>query len=161
MNIRVRRPEDMEAVRAMLEAADLPLQGLEDSAGWVAEEDGRLLGHVALEPTADAAVLRSLVVIPEAQGRGLARLLTERVEREAGPRILVLRTQTVGPWVERRGYRRVALDQVPASVWGTSEFLGSLCACCPIYVKGAVPESATGAPASCCAPAGPGNGCGG
>jgi len=153
MNIRVRQPEDMGAVRALLEAADLPTKGLERTEGWVAEENGRLLGHVALERTADAAVLRSLAVAPSAQGRGLARRLMDLAESEAGNRTLLLKTQTIGPWAERRGYVRANPDQVPESVKGTTEFEGSLCSGCPAYVKAAAGAGPVAVPGSLMTPA--------
>ncbi|MDR3669651.1 MAG: hypothetical protein P4L36_02340 [Holophaga sp.] len=60
----------------------------------------------------------------------------ERAEREAGNRPLLLKTQTIGAWVERRGYRHAGLAQIPESVRTTTEFQGSLCSCCPAYIKG-------------------------
>jgi amino-acid N-acetyltransferase len=115
----------------------------------VAEENGRLLGHVALERTGDAAVLRSLVVAPSAQGQGLARRLLGLAENQAGHRILLLKTRTIGPWVERRGYCRANPGQIPESVRGTTEFEGSLCSGYPAYVKpvaGVEPAAAFGSP---------------
>lgn len=35
MNIRERRPRDFEAVRRLLEEADLPFNGIERTRGWV------------------------------------------------------------------------------------------------------------------------------
>ena len=153
MNIRVRQPEDMDSVRALLEAADLPSKGLERTEGWVAEENGRLLGHVALEPTADAAVLRSLAVAPSAQGRGLARRLMDLAESEAGHRTLLLKTRTIGPWAERRGYFRANPDQIPESVKGTTEFEGSLCSGYPAYIKPAAGAGPVAVPGCLMTPA--------
>lgn len=134
-NIRQRQPEDTDSVRALLEAADLPSNGLERTGGWVAEEHGRVVGHIALERTSDAAVLRSLAITPSAQGRGLARRLMDIAESEAGDRTLLLRTKTIGPWAERRGYIPAKTDLIPASVRLTTEFEGSLCSGYPVYIK--------------------------
>ncbi len=152
MNIRRRLPDDLDSVRALLEGADLTAKGIERTEGWVAEEDGRLVGHVALERTADAAVLRSLAVAPSAQGQGLARRLMDLAESEAGNRTLLLKTRTIGPWAERRGYGRADPDQIPLSVKGTTEFEGSLCSGYPAYVK----PPAGSAPASLGGPSVPG-----
>jgi len=123
-----------------LEAANLPSKGLERTEGWVAEENGRLLGHVALERKKDAAVLRSLVVVPSAQGQGLGRLLMDLAEREAGNRTVLLRTRTIGPWAVRRGYSLAKPEHIPESIRGTTEFEGSLCSGFPAYVKAGTTE---------------------
>jgi AhpD family alkylhydroperoxidase len=135
MNIRERQLEDLDSVRALLEAAGLPANGLERTDGWVAEENGRLLGHVALERTGDAAVLRSLVVATADQGRGLGRRLMDQAERGAGNLTLLLRTLSIGPWAQRRGYERARPDQIPESLRATTEFEGSLCSGYPAYIK--------------------------
>ncbi len=135
MLIRKRLNTDIPQVIAMLETAALPPEGLQLTDGWVCEDEGRILGHVAAEMTAEAAVLRSLVVDPSAQGQGLGLKLMLEAERAMGHRVLVLRTDTVGPWMQRHGYVRVSLDQVPASVRATTQFEGTLCSQCPIYMK--------------------------
>ncbi len=177
MNIRKRTPEDRPTVDRLLQSVALPSAGLERTEGWVAEERGEILGHVALERTPDIAVIRSLAVVPHAQGRGLARMLMDLVEREGGSRILALRTESIGPWVERRGYRRTTADQLPDSVRTTTQFEGALCASYTMYakapadafldaegIKSAVRErygAIASRGGSCCGPdAGSGCGCG-
>ncbi|MCL5670378.1 MAG: GNAT family N-acetyltransferase [Acidobacteria bacterium] len=136
MTIRERQSGDMEFVRALLETSGLPFNGIERTRGWIAEENGQIVSHIALEEADDAVVLRSLATAPAAQGRGAARRLMELAETDAGNRRILLRTKTVGPWVLRRGYVLIASDQVPASVRSTSEFEGSMCSGYPIYMKG-------------------------
>lgn len=136
MDIRERRAEDFEAVLDLLNTEGLPSRGLERTRGWVAEEDGQIVSHIALEEADDAVVLRSLVTTPAARGRGTARQLMELAERHIGLRSAFLRTKTVGPWVLKRGYAVVASDQVPASLRTTSEFDGPMCSGYPIYRKG-------------------------
>jgi len=135
MELRARTPEDLPAVSRLLEAAALPADGLERTEGWVVQLQGRVVAHVALELTPDAAVLRSLVVDPALRGQGLARRLMDAAEARAGGRTRVLKSETIGPWVERRGYVRATREQIPASVLGTTQFEGALCSCCPIYFK--------------------------
>jgi len=133
--LRKRTPEDLEAVVRLLEAVNLPANGLDRTDGWVIQDGDRIVAHVAIERTPDAAVLRSIVVASDQRGRGLARRLLEAAEADAGGRTLVLKTDAVGPWVERRGYRRVTRDQLPPSVLATTQFEGALCASYPIYLK--------------------------
>jgi len=83
MNLRKRQPEDFPAVARLLAAVDLPADGLDRTEGWVIEESQDILGHVAAELTPEVAVIRSLVVAPRAQGRGLARQLMDLAENMA------------------------------------------------------------------------------
>jgi arsenite methyltransferase len=177
MSIRKRIPEDFSEVSRLLEAVELPAKGLDRTEGWVIEEDGRIVGHVALELTPDAAVLRSLVVASSHQSRGLARQLMDAAEARSEHRALVLKTDSIGPWVERRGYLRTTQDRVPASVLATTQFEGSLCSGYPVYlkasatfldpatIKSAVRErygAIVSKGGTCCGPqtSGPGKGCG-
>ena len=135
MLIRKRSNLDIPQVLPMLEAAALPPDGLDHTEGWVAEEQGQIIGHVAVEITLDAAVIRSLVVHASARRLGLGRKLMTEAETAMGNRTLILKTETVGPWIERQGFTRVTLDQVPASIRATTQFSGSLCSQCPIFMK--------------------------
>ncbi len=135
MNIRERRAEDLEAVRGLLETSGLPSNGLERSIGWIAEENGQIISHIALEEADDAVVLRSLATASASQGRGTGSQLMDIAEAHAGNRTILLRTKTVGPWVLRRGYALIASDQIPVSALSTSEFEGSMCSGYPIYRK--------------------------
>lgn len=133
--IRPRTPDDLPAVTKLLEDAGLPADGLSRTVGWVAEEKGSLLGHVALELAPDAGVIRSLVVAPDQRSTGLGRMLMNTAEAAAGSRPLVLKTDTISAWVQRRGYRPVALGDVPQGVRATTQFEGSLCAGTPVFLK--------------------------
>ncbi len=135
MDLRPRTAEDLPEVTRLLEAEGLAAEGLDLTRGWVVRVQGRVAGHVAIELTADAAVLRSLVVDPAHRGSGMAGRLLEAAEAAAGRRTLVLKTETIGPWILRRGYVPATREQVPSSVLATTQFQGALCACCPIYLK--------------------------
>jgi len=135
MRIRKRLSADLEAAKRLLRDAGLPLDGLEATEGWVSEAEGQVVGHIAIEPTLDAVVIRSLVVDPSQRGKGLGEDLMKAAEAGAGDRKIVLKTETIGPWMERRGYRRATLAEVPASVRGTTQFAGTLCSGTPVYLK--------------------------
>jgi len=177
MSLRKRTPEDLSEVSRLLAAVKLPAEGLDRTEGWVSEELGRIVGHVAIEMTSDAAVLRSLVVDASRQGGGLGRQLLDVAEACAGPRPVVLKTDAIGAWVERRGYLLTPRGRIPPSVLATTQFEGSLCSGYPVYLK---PSPALMDPATikaavrerygsivskggpCCGPATPGvqSGCG-
>ena len=146
--------------------------GLNRTEGWVAELDGAVFGHVAIEPTPEALVIRSLVVDSAYRGKGLGEQLMAEAEASAAGRALVLKTDTVGPWMERRGYRLITLDRVPPSVRTTTQFSGSLCSGPPVFlkeitmdndtIKAAVRERYAGfvnRKTNCCAPTAKGYGC--
>jgi len=142
MILRKRQPEDCPAVARLLAAVNLPADGLDRTQGWVIEESGDILGHAAVELTPEAAVIRSVAVAPRAQGRGLARQLMDVAEAEGGCRLLALRTESIGAWVERRGYLRTTVAQLPPSVRTTTQFEGELCSSYPVYAKAAPGEAA-------------------
>ncbi len=93
--------------------------------------------------------------LPPRAGAWQKRLM-DLAESEAGNRTLLLKTRTIGPWAERRGYFRANPDQIPESVKGTTEFEGSLCSGYPAYVK----PVAGSTPASCWEPSVPKGDCG-
>lgn len=133
--IRPREARDLPAVAALLTAAGLPAEGLERTVGWVADGEGALQGHVALEATPEAGVIRSLVVAPTLRGGGLGRALLDVAEAAVTTGPLVLKTDTIAAWVKRRGYRPVTLGEVPPTVRATTQFEGSLCASTPVFRK--------------------------
>jgi len=174
MRLRKRLPSDQAQVLRLLGAAGLPADGLDLTEGWVLESEGAILGHVAVESAPDALVIRSLAMDPAHRGQGLGAGLMAEAEAAAAGRALVLKTDTVGPWMERRGYRLATLDQVPFSVRSTTQFSGSLCSGTPVYlkekamdndtIKAAVRERYAGfvkRNTSCCGPATKGCGCSG
>ena len=87
-----------------------------DGKLWVAEENGRILGLVAIVPTADPALveLRKLYTRREARGRGLGGMLIDLVENEARARGASrvhlwtdTRFETAHRVYEHRGYVRL------------------------------------------------------
>lgn len=135
MSFRIRRDDDLPLIVQLLAAAGLPPEGLDQTIGWLAVVGSSVVGHVAVELTPDAAVLRSLVVKPSHRGRGVAVSLLAAAEFLAGKRNIVLRTDTIGAWLERRGYQRTTLARVPASVLETTQFKGTVCSGYPILAK--------------------------
>jgi N-acetylglutamate synthase-like GNAT family acetyltransferase len=65
------RPADLEEVLQLLARHHLPPEGLRDhlATTLVARRSGRIVGSAALELYPDGALLRSVAVAPELQGR--------------------------------------------------------------------------------------------
>jgi N-acetylglutamate synthase-like GNAT family acetyltransferase len=97
---------DLDEVLALLEQVRLPVEGVREhfSQFLVARDGGRLVGCVGLERYGQAALLRSLAVVPDRQRSGLGRQLTARLLAEArtdGVREVVLLTTTAADFFAR------------------------------------------------------------
>ena len=117
---------DLPAVRRLLAAQGLPLDGVDEHLTMVVAKDGdTLLGAAAVELYAGGALLRSVVVDPDARGRGLGYRLTEaalRVAKEQGADTAFLLTTTAEAFFPRLGFERIAREDVPVSVQASVEF---------------------------------------
>jgi arsenite methyltransferase len=127
--IRRAGPGDLGAVAALLEAANLPVDGvdacLRGGMAWVAEAGGRVIGSAALEIHGEAGLVRSVAVDPAVQGRGTGRELVERVlSGAAAARIgrVYLLTTSAASWFAGLGFEEVRRDAVPAGIAGSAEF---------------------------------------
>ena len=132
IEIRPARAEDRDAVAALLEAAALPPDGLDEQFGEAyagAVADGRVVGAAGVEVYGDAGLLRSVAVDAAWQGHGLGRRLTEERLRWATARgldsVYLLTTSAAG-YFPRLGFAPAAREEVPAAVRGSLQF-ASVC----------------------------------
>jgi UDP-N-acetylmuramate: L-alanyl-gamma-D-glutamyl-meso-diaminopimelate ligase len=118
--------QDMRRVREILDKAGLPGKDLSDERAGevlVVRDDAGIAGLVAVEPHDEAAILRSLAVIPERRGRGFGWMLADAAVQRArslGAARLYLLTETASDFfAEKLGFRttdRATVDpQVAAS----------------------------------------------
>lgn len=133
-SIRPATAADTAAVRELLRAADLPLDGVPEDltlllvAERAIEGSTALVGAVALERHGSAALLRSTVVAPALRGTHLGEALVRRALTDAevgGVRDVVLLTTTADRWFPRFGFERISRDEVPASLQASREFQGA------------------------------------
>lgn len=122
---------DLDGLRLLLERLHLPMQdvGSPHQTFIVARVRDDLVGCVGLERYGDAALLRSLAVVPRLQGARLGTALFEEALAEArrsGVETLYLLTTTAAAFFEKRGFSRIARSEVPASIAASAEFR-SLC----------------------------------
>jgi amino-acid N-acetyltransferase len=130
--IRRGRPNDLATVRALLQGAGLPTDDLTWALRlqlWVLEAESLLAGVIGLERFGAGGLLRSLVVAPEYQRRGLGHELVAQLELDAraeGVEQLVLLTQTAQAFFRELGYSVIDRRYVPDELKQSEEFR-SLC----------------------------------
>jgi amino-acid N-acetyltransferase len=124
------RPEELDALLALLASAGLPTAGFADCLGdaLVARDGERIGGCVALELHGEEALLRSLVVAPAARGRGLGEKLTaaalDRAESRGARRVWLL-TTTAERFFPRFGFLAVEREELPAALAASAELRGA------------------------------------
>ncbi|MEK8080562.1 arsenic resistance N-acetyltransferase ArsN2 [Pseudomonas sp. XK-1] len=120
------------AAKALLAAAGLPTADLtaEHFAHFIAAGPAQAPeALIGLQPYGEVALLRSLVVSPEARGKGYGSALVTEIEayaQQLGVRELYLLTNSAETFFSRRGYSSVERAGVPEPIRQTAEF-SSLC----------------------------------
>jgi amino-acid N-acetyltransferase len=122
----------LDAARALLAAAELPTDDLEDPAITLlgVHAGAELVGVIGLQACGDGVgLLRSLAVAPAHQGRGLAARLCDAVVDLAAAgavRELYLLTTTAADYFARRGFTAIDRAAAPEPVRASAQF-ASLC----------------------------------
>lgn len=145
MEWRTAHPHEADAIRALLQANDLPTVDLDAApVEFLVAFDGTGLAAVGgLEAHGDCGLLRSLAVRPALRGSGLGSALLRALEtkaRERGLRELVLLTLTAAPFFARHGYVELARDDAPRAVRDSAEFR-SLCPASATCMSRSIPRS--------------------
>jgi amino-acid N-acetyltransferase len=126
--LRPAKPGDLAAVRELLGASGLPLDGLEDQfgAGYVvAVEAGAVVGVAGLEVHGGAGLLRSVAVHRTHRGTGLGvALVKDRLDwaRFSAVGAIYLLTTTAAHFFTRFGFVQVARESAPAALQASPEF---------------------------------------
>src|SRR5690606_35420427 len=121
------KKRDVEAIRALLLAAGLPVDDLDTSPVefLVAFAGESPVGVIGLERFPAAGLLRSLAVAPELRGSGLGRRLVDALEsraRQSGLHRLALLTETAAPFFSRLAYLPSARDLLPVEMRESAQF---------------------------------------
>jgi N-acetylglutamate synthase-like GNAT family acetyltransferase len=128
ISIRDANAADLPSVAALLRAADLPVDGLDEQFGpayAVAEVAGRIVGAEGMERYADAGLLRSAVVDSGFRGKGVGDDLTRNRlswARTAGLREVWLLTTTAATYFPRFGFQRTDRHSAPEALQQSREF---------------------------------------
>lgn len=126
--IRPSRPEDLAAIKTLLEDCGLPHQDLTEEHlkhFIVLAQSGRVFGSVGLEIFDSDALLRSLSVDLMLRGDGLGKRLLEEIEayaRNRGVDNLYLLTISAASFFAHHGYQQVDRSDVPMSIKNTAQF---------------------------------------
>lgn len=122
----IEQTRDLDVVRAMLSGAGMSTDGIEwpPSCYLVAYFGIEPVGVIGVEPSLDAALLRSLYVIDAMRGRGIGADLVAAGRKAAhtrGARALYLFTHDAGDFFKRFGFAEVPIAQLVAALSGTPQ----------------------------------------
>jgi arsenate reductase len=125
------RKDDEAAVRALLEAAELPVAGIDLAfpEGYVVARADGVIGCAGIEVHDGDGLLRSVAVRGGGRHLGLgSRLVEDRVlaAKSKALRNLYLITTTAAPFFERLGFEPVQRETVPEGIRKSPEF-ASIC----------------------------------
>ncbi len=106
---------DGGAIRRMIYAAQLNPTGLDWRRFVLAVDDAdRILGCGQIKPHGDGSrELASIAVLPEAQGRGIARLVIEHLLETQPPPVYLMCRAELQPFYEKFGFRVLAEAEMP------------------------------------------------
>ncbi|MCK5417033.1 MAG: arsenic resistance N-acetyltransferase ArsN2 [Desulfobacterales bacterium] len=121
--------KDASSIRALLEKAGLPVSDLSQaklSNFLVAHDEYRtVVGAVGIETYQDVALLRSLVIKPQWQGKNIGRKMTAAIEsyaRDHDIEKIYLLTTTADRFFTKLCYEAVDRTTVPDAIAKTEEF---------------------------------------
>ena len=118
---------DIEAIKALLVANDLPTAGVDDH--WktflVARDGNSIIACGGAEAYQFAALIRSVAVKPEHRKNGLGRrIVRQLLDRLAsrGLREFYLLTTTAEEYFKKRGFKTIDRDEVHPQLLSSREF---------------------------------------
>jgi N-acetylglutamate synthase-like GNAT family acetyltransferase len=115
-------------LRTALAEADLPVADLDEygrSFFRAVGAGGQTVGYSGIELYNGAALLRSVVVLPEGRGQGIGKAITDATIRRLEPGVSAyLATTSAASFFEGLGFTVVSRDEVPASILSTRQLSG-------------------------------------
>ncbi len=131
--IRAATGRDLPSIESLLASFALPTSGVADhlSEFLIAEDSGVIVASAATEIYGAHALLRSVAVRRDYQGRGVGRQLVQQLleqTRQNGVHRMYLLTTTAASCFQRLGFAPVPRDQVDGAVQASLEFRELCCA---------------------------------
>jgi amino-acid N-acetyltransferase len=113
----------------LLRRVKLPVEDLPDGLPhfFLGYQGHTLIASVGLELYGEVALLRSVAVLPEFQGRNIGNLAFRKMVEHAlsqGVRELWLITNTADTYFEKLGFQRVERSEAHPAIIGTAQFSG-------------------------------------
>lgn len=131
-------PKEIQQAIHLLQQQHLPVEDIDDDKILYLFLDGKsVIGTAGLEIFEDCALLRSVSIVKEEQGKGFGKKLNEQVEnyaKEAGINCLYLLTTTAKNFFDKQGYCVIKRQDTPEAVRQTTEFT-SLCPSTAVVMK--------------------------
>jgi N-acetylglutamate synthase-like GNAT family acetyltransferase len=136
------QPSDLPSILALLAAAKLPTEDVhEHLRGFILVRVENVLAGVAgIERHGDHVLLRSVCVVPQHRGKGLATRLCERLlemARAEGRKQAHLLTTSAADYFRRQGFVEKERSEAPAEIQQTLEFR-SICPVSAVYLTKAL-----------------------
>lgn len=130
ITIRPAAASDLDGIRQLLLANELPTEGVEDH--WktfiIAVDGPRMVACGGAEAYQFAALIRSVAVHPEYRSRGLGRrIVRQLLDRLAsrGLREFYLLTTTAEEYFRKRGFKTIDRDEVHPQLLSSRELQGA------------------------------------
>ena len=119
--------QQRQIVISLLQEEKLPVSDVSESLEhfFLAIDGMQVIGAIGVEKYEHFGLLRSLVVKKEYRNRNIASLLVDALEKHAtsvGIDSLYLLTETAPRYFEKKGYRILNRNEIPACVQASSEF---------------------------------------
>lgn len=130
--------EQRQLAIALLQQHKLPVTDIDDDKILYLLQDGdTAIGTVGLEIFEDCALLRSVSVVKEQQGKGYGKFMNDAIEnyvKDAGINCLYLLTTTAKDFFDKQGYCIISREEAPVTIKQTAEFT-SLCPSSAVVMK--------------------------
>ena len=151
MRTRPATTSDLEAIRTLLQEAELPFDGVSEhlASFLVVEANEGLVAVAGLEVHGHLGLVRSVAVRAARRGDGLGRAVSERLlalARELGLSKLYLLTPTASPFFAKLGFIITPRAEAPQPIRATREF-AELCPQSAAFMRLALSKTISRLPA--------------
>lgn len=140
LSIKPANESDLPALLNLLSAVGLPQDGFDEhlETAIVARAGGDIVGSAALEIYGSSALLRSIAVLPAAQGQGLGQRLVHTALALANTQQIshvYLLTETAADFFPKFGFQPISREEVDPAVQQSVEFTSACPASAIVMAK--------------------------